>query len=102
MLCLVLVIISMPFISGQTSGLIAGIFMLILFTGCYLIQKRILSMRKETGESKSQRNSDNPAIRAVDGSYGAVKNQPGFSTEYGKELTKQIPSKNCPNKKCDK
>ena len=102
MFCMVLVIISMPFISGQTSGLIAGIFMVILFTGCYLIQKRILAVRKETGESQSQRNSDNPAIRAVDGSFGAVKNQPGFSTEYGKELTKQIPNEDCQNKKCGK
>ncbi len=102
MFCMVLVIISMPFISGQTSGLIAGIIMIILYTGCYLIQKRILSVQKKTGESMSQRNSDNPAIRAVDGSFGAVKKQPGFSTEYGKELAKQVPGKDCPNKKSGK
>jgi len=84
MLCMVLVIISMPFISGQTSGLIAGIFIIILFTGCYLIQKRILSNRKKRGDPMS---------------FGAVKNQPRFSTEYGKELTKQAPGKDCQKKK---
>ena len=61
--------------------------MVVFFTICYYIQKSILAGRVKRGESISQRRSDNPAIRAVDGDFGAVSNQPGFSTEYGKELT---------------
>jgi L-asparagine transporter-like permease len=87
MVSMILIIFSMPFIPGQTSGLIAGITMIILFTGCYLIQRSILSGQRKRGEILSQRKSDNPAIRAVDGGYGAVGSRPGLSTEYGKELT---------------
>ncbi len=39
LISLMIVIISMPFISGQTSGLIAGIGMTVLFTLIYLVMK---------------------------------------------------------------
>lgn len=65
-ICMILIILSMPFISGQTSGLIAGVLMIVSFTACYLIQKTYFVNQKKRGR--------------------AVPN-PGFSTEYGKELT---------------
>jgi L-asparagine transporter-like permease len=39
LLSIIVIIISMPFISGQTSGLIAGIVMTFLFAGIYIIMK---------------------------------------------------------------
>ena len=39
LLCLVLTILSMPFVSGQTSGLIAGIALLAFYVACYLAMK---------------------------------------------------------------
>jgi amino acid permease len=36
---IIVIIISMPFISGQTSGLIAGVVMTVLFAVIYLIMK---------------------------------------------------------------
>lgn len=83
--CMILIIISMPFIPGQTSGLVAGLSMVVFFTVCFFIQKSILTSKMKRGESISQRRSDNPAIRAVDGGFGVPGNQSRFSTEYGKE-----------------
>jgi L-asparagine transporter-like permease len=37
LISIIVVIISMPFISGQTSGLIAGIIMTVLYAGIYMI-----------------------------------------------------------------
>ena len=68
MLSIIIIIISMPFISGQTSGLIAGISIVILFTGCYLIQKYVFA---------GQRNGK-----------GKI-NKPQFSAEYADELTNE-------------
>jgi L-asparagine transporter-like permease len=67
MICMVLIIASMPFISGQTSGLIAGISMVFLYTGWYFIGTRFLARRIRKGMNGS------PQYR--------------FSTEYGKELS---------------
>lgn len=63
--CIILVILSMPFITGQTSGLIAGISIVALYSGCYWVQKRFLSNRKTGIKVQSQ----------------------NLSVEYGKELT---------------
>lgn len=80
MICIVLVIVSMPFISGQTSGLIAGISIVVLYSGCYMIQKRFLS-----GKTK----------RKIHGLQ--------FSAEYGKELTDiAIEKKTDSNEQCGK
>lgn len=49
LLSIVVIIISMPFISGQTSGLIAGIVMTLLFAGIYLIMK-YMGIRREGKE----------------------------------------------------
>jgi L-asparagine transporter-like permease len=39
LISIIIVIISMPFISGQTSGLIAGLVITLLFIGIYMIMK---------------------------------------------------------------
>lgn len=98
MLCMILIIFSMPFIPGQASGLIAGAAMALFFTICYLIQ-RSLSSRKQ-GQEVSQRKSVNPAIRAIDGNYGTGKSEPGYSTEYGDELTEKTNDKEKINTTC--
>lgn len=69
--CIILIIISMPFISGQTSGLVAGFSLVLIFAGCYLIQNKILAGNRK---------------------FENGMNRKGFSTEYGKELTDGNPS----------
>ncbi len=68
MLCMILIILSMPFISGQASGLIAGILIVLLYTCSYYIQKSMISKKKGKGTL-------NPKLH--------------FSTEYGKELSEK-------------
>ena len=70
MLGMILIILSMPFIPGQTFGLIAGVSMVILFIVCYVIQKSLLARQKRTG---------------------TINQQPRFSAEYGKELDGKSP-----------
>lgn len=86
LLCMIAIIFSMPFIPGQTPGLIAGITMIVLFSCCYLIQKKVLKGKQKRGEGTTQRKSDNPAIRDVDGGFSAGAVRPQYSAEYGKEL----------------
>ncbi|HWQ80024.1 MAG TPA: amino acid permease [Anaerovoracaceae bacterium] len=82
---MILIILSMPFISGQTSGLVAGVCMTLFFTVCYFIQKRF--------PSKS-------------GNAGKTISRPGFSSEYGQELMdapdrNDLNDKNNKNGRCD-
>jgi len=63
---MILVILSMPFIPGQTSGLVAGLAMTVFFTAFYFIQRRIPSKIKSGTKPFSH---------------------PGFSSEYGDELS---------------
>lgn len=53
LVAIIVVIISMPFISGQTSGLIAGVAMTALFIVIYLVMK--VTGKAETGELISRR-----------------------------------------------
>lgn len=64
------IIFSMPLISGQASGLIAGIIMVVFFSACYLIMK--FFAHKNVPE-----NND----------FNQTKYRPRFSEEYSKELT---------------
>jgi hypothetical protein len=89
---MIAIIFSMPFIPGQTPGLIAGILMIALFTCCYLLQKKVLAGRRNQGEGTTQRKSDNPAIRDVDGGFSAGAVRPQYSAEYGKELAAGKPN----------
>jgi L-asparagine transporter-like permease len=67
----IIVIISMPFISGQGSGLIAGIVMTALYAGIYLIMK----ITGREGESKGMERLHRRRLNA------------GFSNEISDELT---------------
>lgn len=56
LICMILIIASMPFIPGQTSGLLAGIFMTVFFTCCYWVQKSVIRHKKHgstTGRNRS-------------------------------------------------
>lgn len=67
----IVVIVSMPFIAGQASGLIAGIAMTLLFAGIYLVM-RLTGREKEAPEmEKLHRRGLNA----------------GFSSEISKEFT---------------
>ncbi len=83
MLTMILILGSMPFISGQGSGLIAGISMVILFTACYWIQKYVQLYRMKTGKTV-------PSIKLEKSKFDTRKpfdkKQPQYSTEYAKEL----------------
>ena len=66
---LIIIIISMPFISGQASGLIAGILMIFIYTAGYLVQKYV----QKHAKGKNLQNN----------------NIPQFSTEFSDEITKK-------------
>jgi L-asparagine transporter-like permease len=70
---MIIVLISMPFIPGQTTGLIAGIVMVVIFSMIYAIMK----LRTATPRVKLTPQRGLPA-----------KNyKPGFQTEFSRELT---------------
>lgn len=70
----VVAIAGMPLIPGQTPGLIAGILLVTLFTGIYIVMKAFKRFADKTGYR--------PPIDA--------KNQPGFSADFSEELTSGI------------
>jgi amino acid permease len=72
LISLIVIIISMPFIPGQTSGLITGIIMTVAFAGIYLIMK--LTGRTEDKNAAGFRHRN---LRT------------GYSQEFSKELTRE-------------
>ncbi|MDF2675904.1 MAG: D-serine/D-alanine/glycine transporter [Bacillota bacterium] len=52
LICLIVIILSMPFISGQSSGLIAGIIMIIFYSSIYLAMKYLNNSRKNYESNK--------------------------------------------------
>lgn len=77
---LIIIMLSMPFISGQTAGLIVGISFTLMFTIIYLVMKM-------TGRARVNSHSRR---------YGDVN----FSNEFSEELTHHTNQKGI--KKCDK
>ncbi len=71
LLGVIAVIISMPFIPGQTSGLIAGLVMVALYSGIYVIMSMITRLRVPKSDSKRK--------------YQRL--QTSYSEEFSKELT---------------
>ena len=71
---LIIAIVSMPFIAGQLSGLIAGCVLTILFVACYMVMHFV------------RRRSRHPA-------RGLGEIQQRFSTEASKELGERPPRK---------
>lgn len=74
LLSIVVIIFSMPFIPGQSSGLIAGIIMVAFYSGIYLAIKVVSDLRQ---------NKINRAVR----SYNNKQFNHAFTTEFSKELT---------------
>jgi hypothetical protein len=61
----------MPFISGQAPGLIAGIIMVVVYTGIYLVKRYAAGMY----------------MRAFDDTYDHKKYRDRYSAEMSEELT---------------
>ncbi|AJA46542.1 GABA permease [Clostridium pasteurianum DSM 525 = ATCC 6013] len=73
LISLIIIIISMPFISGQTSGLVSGLIIIAFYTFAYMLMKVY---------KKSEKLKTNSAIRAK-------ANKLRLSTEFSEELTKE-------------
>lgn len=71
LISIIIVVISMPFISGQTSGLIAGVIMVVLYSFIYLIMKFM-------GKTDEVNNI---------GGFHRNKFRAGYSHEFSEELT---------------
>jgi hypothetical protein len=80
----IVVIISMPFISGQGSGLVAGIIMTGLYSGIYFIMRI-------TGREGESRNMERLHRRRLNA---------GFSQEISEELTEMKKGKGKKNVSC--
>jgi L-asparagine transporter-like permease len=82
LISIIIVIISMPFISNQTSGLIAGIIMTLLYVGIYLVMRSLNTARNPIGAS----------------GFSHKKYKARFSEEISEELSEEDRSKNtCKN-----
>jgi len=79
LLSLIIVILSMPFVSGQSSGLIAGIIMVALYALAYSMRKFMSSGQKN---NITDRRFDSKRYKSV------------LSEEFSKELIEQINKKN--------
>lgn len=90
---LILIILSMPFISGQGSGLIAGLLMVTFFTGAYYVQKRVGTKRnfKLNESSKIQRPDESLSARGNTVQRGKKAQ---YSVEFSDELTERAKKKN--------
>lgn len=83
LISIIVVILSMPFIEGQTSGLIAGVAMLILFTVIYYIMKLV-----------------NPSLDQKNEMKGKQRNyQTQFAQEFSEELAHEQNINRSDNKK---
>jgi L-asparagine transporter-like permease len=94
LIALILVIVSMPFISGQGAGLIAGLLMLVLFSCAYLIQKQVNLRKKENSEGASMKeNLQNESLSAR--GYTVKRGKKAqYSVEFSDELTDRTKKKN--------
>lgn len=75
LLSLIAIILSMPFISGQVTGLVAGVIMVLSYSIIYIAIKVVFSRRE--GNQLFIIKTKKPRLR------------PGFLTEFSKELTNQ-------------
>ena len=73
LISMIIVLLCMPFIPGQRVGLIAGIVMVVFYSGVYVAMKFLTRNQNEFTTEKVQSN----------------KIQPSFVTEFSKELTKE-------------
>jgi L-asparagine transporter-like permease len=78
LISMIIVILSMPFISGQTSGLIAGFIMIALYTLIYVVMRFTNASQKNNTTYRSLNNK---------------RYQSRLSTEFSKEVTEGINGK---------
>jgi L-asparagine transporter-like permease len=82
LISIIIVILSMPFISNQTSGLIAGIVMTLLYIGIYLVMRTVSNSRNHVGVS----------------AFNHKKYKARFSEEISEELSEDDKNKcSCKN-----
>lgn len=99
LISLTLAIASMPLISGQGSGLIAGLLMIILFTGAYLIQKHVRNTNDVKEGQRAAKDLFNPEAVSRRGYPVDNKNKAQYSVEFSDELTdKSTKKKNNTNR----
>ncbi len=77
LISIIIAILSMPFIPGQTSGLIAGIIIVALYLSIYMAM-RYFSLRKNNSSGNI---------------LNHVRYKPRLSEEFSKELNEEIPDK---------
>jgi L-asparagine transporter-like permease len=75
LISMIIIILSMPFISGQSSGLIAGLIMLVTYMLIYMVMK-FISTSKKNNATKKRVNIKKYHARTL--------------TEFSKELTKEV------------
>lgn len=81
LISMIIVLFSMPFIPGQTAGLITGIVMVMMYYLIYLVMKSFMKLQiKDAKEVK------NNALRIK-------KYQSRLSSEFSKELIKKVHKK---------
>ncbi|MCM3727002.1 amino acid permease [Neobacillus cucumis] len=69
LISLIIVLLSMPLIPGQGTGLVAGMVMLVLFTAIYFVMRYRISTQNKT------------TVR------GGIQSKPGLLTEFSEEIT---------------
>jgi len=69
LISLIIVLLSMPLIPGQGTGLVAGIVMLVLFSAIYFVMRYRISTYNKT------------TVR------GGIQSKPGLLTEFSEEIT---------------
>ena len=87
LISLILVIASMPFISGQGSGLIAGLLMITFFTGAYLAQKHVMIRKKVKFSEDSDTERPDAESLPVRGYTVKRRKKAQYSVEFSNELT---------------
>jgi L-asparagine transporter-like permease len=73
LIALILSILSMPFVAGQASGLVAGVIMVVFFAGVYAVMRALGKARGHAAESDTERHQK------------MVRAKTSFSTEAAKE-----------------
>ena len=98
---LILAILSMPFISGQGSGLIAGLLMISMFTGAYWIQRSLFHKKTTLHVTdkpliKGIHLEDRQMIDPLDsrnhdkrGAFFKRRKRVQYSTEFSNELAER-------------
>jgi len=81
LISMIVIILSMPFISGQSAGLIAGVVMIFAYSIIYITMKFLKNSQKNSFNNKDKRINKNE--------YKSI-----LTAEYSKELLEEIKKEN--------